>query len=77
MAKFYVQLEWTQYMSIDKEIEAESYEEAKTKALAIRIDQVGPEEIVLGDVVDDVMHLVDGERIGCNGMPLVKEAGNG
>jgi hypothetical protein len=76
MAKFNVQVEWTQYMSIDKDIEADSYEEAKTKALEIYIDRVGPEEIIFGEVVDDVITIMDGEHIGCNGMPWVKEVGN-
>jgi hypothetical protein len=67
-------------MSIDKEIEADSYGEAKAKALAIDPNWVGPEEMTFGDIVDDVVTIMDGDQIGCNGVPFCdneKEVGNG
>jgi len=48
--------------------------------LAIDPNWVGPEEMTFGDIVDDVVTIMDGDQIGCNGVPFCdneKEVGNG
>lgn len=64
MAKFKVKVEWTQYLSIEREVEADDLTEAAE--LAAEIDpngDINPAEIVFGDIVSEVEASIDGEVV--------------
>lgn len=74
MAKFYIVVRWTQELSVEKEVEAASLEVATQMALAIDPNEdVDDEDLVYGDVVSDINHVVDGKEVGINNCPFGEE----
>lgn len=73
MAKFTIKVEWSQYMRVDKTIEADSFEEAKAIALGIDPNEVDMKDVTYGEVTDDVVAFVNEEEVGVNGMPWKEE----
>lgn len=76
MAKFSIVVSWTQELSVEKEVEAASLEEATQMALAIDPNEgVEDKDLVWGDVVSDIEAMVDGEEVGINNCPFGEEEG--
>jgi hypothetical protein len=70
MAKFNIVVTWTQELSVEKEVEATSLEEATRMALAIDPNEDVDEHLNWGDVVSDIEAMVDGETVGMNNCPF-------
>jgi hypothetical protein len=71
MAKFNIVVTWIQELSVEKEVEAASLEEATQMALAIDPNEdVDDEDLQWGDVVSDIEAMVDGETVGMNNCPF-------
>lgn len=74
MAKYMVQVRWTQELSHSRLVEAGSLQEARD--VATGLDPNGgfdPRSLSFGDVVSDVEAVLDGQTVAINGCPLQQQ----
>lgn len=74
MAKYMVQVRWTQELSYSRLVEAGSLQEARDVATAMDPDEgFDPRGLSFGDVVSDVEAVLDGQTVAINGCPLQQQ----